>query len=686
AYRMYEAPLENTGFVGFSYLGVSQAEKPVILNPISGQTVSVPTITVEGTAGKDTEVTIYVNEIPRKVVRADKETGIWQATGVYLVEGKNEIKVQSEQLEFAASEYSDPIVIMADFSPVEIETAIEKKGQEILINAKVNKQVSKVATRLPNNQTLVLTYNPQEKLWQGKWQVPLKFMDKKITLQTRAVDALGNKTEIVSDRVSMKILKTPADRTVTTEDYLQVKGDLPAGVKQALVGGQVIIPNEDGSFETTVTLPELGKQLVTLEIIDEKGTTLTSQVRVLRKASAQDMDRDSYAYNVVNDLLTLGVISTDQQNNFAPKRAITRGELASLIADVKGLAKAQAKPLSDVPANYPYAAAITAVIDAGWMEVFTDGRFRPNDTLSRADGIIILVRINGLTVPEGTPDEIFIDVPIDHPAAGFIATAVEQGLVEVAEDNFNPDEVLDRETAVLWFSQAREIKEEIRNLMDWNQGYGLTSELTGAGAWESQLVVDFANVQWTAQEEAQGLKIISPIDRSTIYEEYAIVKGLVKEAKFVTVNGQVVAVENGAFVAAIPLDPGQNVIKVEAPKELKVIKVFREVVFEDVSKGTEGENLRLMGTLGYLDVDKSFYPEQSITRKELAVVLVRLKEDAPEKSSVEIQDIPADDPLLAWVKRAIDLGYFKLSANKLFEPNEVVRRADTISIINKFAG
>ncbi|MFC1517504.1 S-layer homology domain-containing protein [Candidatus Margulisiibacteriota bacterium] len=687
AYRMYETPLQNTNYLGISYLGVSQTEKPTILNPISGKTLSVPTITVEGTAGKGDEVTVYINEIPRKVIRADEKSGIWSAKEVFLSEGKNEIKVQAEQLDFAASEFSEPVMINADLTPVEIRTTIEKMGNEIIVKARASKKMNRVATRLPNNQTLALTYDADNAIWVGTWKVPLKFMDRPITLQTRGVDESGNKTDIMKSKVSVQMVKEPRDRTVTTQDFLNVRGYAPLDAKTVMVGDQILTPNEEGVFETTVALGEIGKQLVEVQVVDAKGVTVSSKVRVLRKASATDVPQDSFAYAAINDLLTIGAIQTDDQNSFRPQDPIKRGELAGLIAKVKGAAPVAGSPFADVPANNPQARAIAAVAQSGWMQPLAEGQFRPEDTVSRGDAVAILLKVNNVPIPEGTPEEVFNDVTLSHPAADVINAAVIAGLIGADQENFYPDEPLSRETAALWFSQTPEAQQDMRELMDWNQGFGLPTEVSGEIPWESQLVVDFADVEWTPEEQSEGLKVISPIDQSTVYDKHAIVRGLVKDEKMVTINGQKIQVDaQGAFIAAIPLDPGPNVIIVEATKEKKMIRIFREASFEDVPKGDVGKNMRLMGSLGYLDTDQAFYPEQTISRRELATVLVRLKEEKPADSSTKISDITADDPQLPWVKRAVDLKYFKLGPNNSFDPGKEVNRGEAIEIINEFEG
>lgn len=687
AYRMYEGALANTSFLGFSYLGVSQTEKPAILNPISGKKATVPTMTIEGTAGKGDEVTVYINDIPRKIVRADEDSGIWSASNVFLNEGKNEVRVQAEKLDFAASEFSDPIIIEADLTPAELTTVIEKEGNEITVKARVSKKMSKVATRLPNNQTLALVYDPESKIWVGKWVVPLKFMDKKLTLQTRGVDESGKKTDIATNRVSTKIVKYPLDRTITTEETLSVRGTVPVDVQSIIVGDQVITPEEDGTFETTVALPEIGKQLVEVQVVDAKGATVESKIRVLRKATAADISQDSFAYSVINDLLTIGALSTDEQNNLQPQEPITRGELAALIARVKGLPLSETGSFPDIPANSPYLTAITAVTKAGLMNTFADGQFRPDDTISRADAVGILVRVNEVPLPEGTPEEIFNDVPLSNPAADVIAAAANVGLISMENDDFYPNEPLDRETAAMWFSKTTEFRQEIQELSDWRRGFGLPSEVQEEVSWESQLIVDFADVQWTAQEEAKGLKVIQPADQSTVYEEYAIVKGMAKEVGSVTINGQKTKVDkSGAFVAAIPLDPGPNVIIVEAPKEKKIIRIYRETNFEDIPRGEAGKNLRVAGTLGFFETDDSFYPENVVTREELAIILVRLKRAKPAESNTKISDLAEDNPSLPWVQNAVDLGYFKLGANNTFNPEGMVTRGEAMQILNKFQG
>ncbi len=675
---------DNLNMISFSYLGVSQTDKPILTSPLTGRTFTVPTITVEGKAEQDTEVTVYVNNVPQKVVKTEAK-GTWKAEGITLTQGRNEVKAFAQKMDFADSEFCAPVIAYGQLSAPELSTTIEKRGNRVTIKASSPVELRQVATKLPNGETIALTFDPQTQLWVGTWQVPFEFMDKQVALQTRGVDTQGNRTDIVSQKVLAKSIIMPADKTVTTKQYLEVKGYAPARVAHITVAGQEVMPSTDGSYTAMVDLAAVGKQNIDVVMTDAAGRTKTSEVRVLRKASAPDVGTDSFAYAAINDLLTMGAMQPVSENNFEPKKPITRAELAVLVARAKMLPPGTAT-FTDVPANTSYAGAVSAVVGAGLLGAYPDGTFKPQGLITRGEAAVVLIKIYGVELPEGTPEEVFTDVKPTHPLAGAISAAVENGLIAVEDDSFYPDQMLDRETAAFWFSKTREMKQQLRELQSWPDLNVNGSELSDMERMEGQLVVDFADAQWTAQEAAAGLKLMEPVDQSITYEPYAIVKGLVTPAVAVSVNGQAVILErNGSFVAGVPLELGMNLILVETPTEKRKVRVLREAAFTDVPSGNAGDDIRKLGSLGYLETDRSFYPEQGVTRRELAVVLVRSKEDQTPSSAPRLQDVAADDPQLMYIQRAVDLGYFTVSAN-YFMPNTVVSRGEAAAILAAFQG
>ena len=90
----------------------------------------------------------------------------------------------------------------------------------------------------------------------------------------------------------------------------------------------------------------------------------------------------------VENLVTLGVIEVSPEAKFEIEAPITRGEMISWLVKATGLAipKVEEAVLIDVPKNHKYAPYIKAALDAGYLIIGPDGKFRPDDPAKQEEG------------------------------------------------------------------------------------------------------------------------------------------------------------------------------------------------------------------------------------------------------------------------------------------------------------
>lgn len=128
-----------------------------------------------------------------------------------------------------------------------------------------------------------------------------------------------------------------------------------------------------------------------------------------------------------------------------------------LAAPVPGqYAKAEAKasvvlannPFKDVKVNNPYYNIIHEMRDAGIIQGYEDGTFRPNTTLSRQHAAALISRalkVNDLTLEKTTEFKQPKDLTTANPYYSDIKMLVEAGLLEMdSKGNINPDKALTR--------------------------------------------------------------------------------------------------------------------------------------------------------------------------------------------------------------------------------------------------
>lgn len=93
---------------------------------------------------------------------------------------------------------------------------------------------------------------------------------------------------------------------------------------------------------------------------------------------------------------------------------------------------------SDLPEDHRFYEEITYLMDEGVVSGYTNGTVQPDRLVTRAEAAIMIARLKGFSgVPQDTK---FTDVPKDHPASGYIAEAVNAGLLSgYPGDVYKPD-------------------------------------------------------------------------------------------------------------------------------------------------------------------------------------------------------------------------------------------------------
>ena len=120
--------------------------------------------------------------------------------------------------------------------------------------------------------------------------------------------------------------------------------------------------------------------------------------------SYSDVARGDWFNTYVATLENAGVIVDTRTNGkFRPNDAITRAELASMIAQFAGLDSASAASFNDVGTIYWAAKEIAIAAKMGWINGYPDGSFRPDATITRAEMMAMINRALGRT-PKSADD------------------------------------------------------------------------------------------------------------------------------------------------------------------------------------------------------------------------------------------------------------------------------------------
>lgn len=114
-----------------------------------------------------------------------------------------------------------------------------------------------------------------------------------------------------------------------------------------------------------------------------------------------DVSPDSPYLDAISFLKTQGIAS-GQNGKFSPKSKVTRGELLKmvLLAGKITLSSVSKQIFSDVPVNDSFAQFVATASEKKIVSGYPDGTFRPNNPVTRAEGLKICLKTLGIELEE----------------------------------------------------------------------------------------------------------------------------------------------------------------------------------------------------------------------------------------------------------------------------------------------
>lgn len=147
--------------------------------------------------------------------------------------------------------------------------------------------------------------------------------------------------------------------------------------------------------------------------------------------------------SAIHRLANAGAIQGFSDGTFRPTSPVTRGQFASMVARTADLAAGpNSARFTDVPVGHTHHPAISRLAVDGTLTGFPDGTFRPQHGLTRAQAASVVARHLDLA---GTGRERFRDVAEDHPHADAIGALGDAGVLRGYDDGtFRPDQTVTR--------------------------------------------------------------------------------------------------------------------------------------------------------------------------------------------------------------------------------------------------
>ena len=146
----------------------------------------------------------------------------------------------------------------------------------------------------------------------------------------------------------------------------------------------------DGTVKPTGNITRAETAAILFRLMDE-GSRKTYYST---KSGFRDVATGSWYNTYVATLNNAGVITDSSNGYFRPNEAITRAELAAMLANFTETAGA-ANYFNDVSASYWAANAIAICAKLGWITGYPDGSFRPDRNVTRAEHMAMINRATG---------------------------------------------------------------------------------------------------------------------------------------------------------------------------------------------------------------------------------------------------------------------------------------------------
>ncbi len=118
-----------------------------------------------------------------------------------------------------------------------------------------------------------------------------------------------------------------------------------------------------------------------------------------------DVPADAWYARAVETLASLGMVEGVGGGKFAPERTITRAEFTVMAMRFARLPEGGENPFSDVTSSDWFYDQVVGAVQYGWITGYTDGTFRPEATITRAEVTAITNRLLDWAADEDYVDD-----------------------------------------------------------------------------------------------------------------------------------------------------------------------------------------------------------------------------------------------------------------------------------------
>jgi uncharacterized repeat protein (TIGR02543 family) len=227
--------------------------------------------------------------------------------------------------------------------------------------------------------------------------------------------------------------------------------DIPDDVPTGLDGDNhfaYIIGRDDGKVHPEAQITRAEVATIFFRLLTEDTRTANST----KVNNYSDVNSDRWYNHAISTLSKMGIIKGTPQGTFNPNASITRAEFAAIAARFDDKNTDTSANFSDILSHWAKD-EIGIAANKGWVNGYTDGTFRPDQYITRAEAMTLVNRVLN-RLPENTSDLLdgMIQWPDNQNTAAWYYLAVQEAT------NSHDCQLKDKETKYEKWTKLNDVK------------------------------------------------------------------------------------------------------------------------------------------------------------------------------------------------------------------------------------
>jgi hypothetical protein len=281
---------------------------------------------------------------------------------------------------------------------------------------------------------------------------------------------------------------------------------------------------------------------------------------VSAEANFSDVPMDKHYSGAVYQLSDRGIIGGYADGTFKPGNSITRGQAAAIMAKLLNLDTKNVKNpgFKDVPEGLWSYSAIAAAAEQGIFRGYADGRFGPNDKITRGQMASILIKAFGFHYLPAK-DEPFTDLYKLESHRESVYTLYKLGIASgTSKTTFSPNDAITRAQAAVLITKAEEVRSSTLTLKSTDYGWPVFDGFK-----------DYQQDYIAPEQQEEEIILVLPNSKNRKYLQIVPLK---EGTKKLVVNGQKVLYsgpsEHQKYYVTVSKENGQLKTHLEETKDV----------------------------------------------------------------------------------------------------------------------